>query len=64
MIAAQVRYKRENPGPGVRVSAFLERRGAELKIRHLQQSKLMRSTTSAIPTAMTKEILGLRKVCL
>ena len=38
MIAAKVRYKRENPGPGVRVSVFLELDGEKWKIRHLHYS--------------------------
>ncbi|PSB55181.1 nuclear transport factor 2 family protein [Chamaesiphon polymorphus] len=37
-IAAHVRYKRENPEPGVRASVFLERHGEEWKIRHIHYS--------------------------
>lgn len=37
-VVARVRYRRDNPGPAVRVSAFLERHGGAWKVRHLHWS--------------------------
>ena len=37
-VVGRVRYRRDNPGSAVRVSAFLERHGGTWKVRHLHWS--------------------------